>query len=521
MKNTKRGIAVVLLISLLFSMNITSVFATDSLVESEPKVYTEGENTLNLEGNFVANGSDGAIWVKNGAQLTINGTDETKVHGTLGTDKYSMAVWAQNKGAKIVINGGYYTNETDESARGTDLIYASNGAEIEINGGKFEAAKPEWTLNCKDKKNTAEVVVLPSTITVKGGTFYKFDPSNANVGEGEIVIPDGYRVAKDGDWYTVYNENTITVEEVEGGTVSATPTKAIVGETVELTATPDEGYELKSLNVITVADSEVKLTDGKFVMPDMGVIVIAEFAKITVEPETPVQPGDNLDYILPGVSEEETEEIKQTINSSIKEKNPELAEDISNALQNGEKVTIGVEIDKLEKDNVKEEEKQMILQTVKENQTVHQYLDISVAVRTEDKLLGNVPELTEKIKVFIDVPENLIKEGRKFFILKAHGDEVERIEAVLNGTKLEFETDQFSTFALAYENKEGEATNGEDIKGEEPNAETPETGDKDETPKTGAINIPAYVWVSIAGIALVGLVTTKKSSKVKPVDTAS
>ena len=104
--------------------------------------------------------------------------------------------------AKVVINGGYYTNKTDGSDRGTDLIYASEGAQIEINGGKFEAAKTEWTLNCQD--NTT------SRITVKGGTFYKFDPSNANVGEGEIVVPGGYRVTKNGDWYTVNKENTIT-----------------------------------------------------------------------------------------------------------------------------------------------------------------------------------------------------------------------------------------------------------------------------------------------------------------------
>ena len=106
MKKTKRGIAVVLLIAVLFSMNIANVFATDSLIENTPKVYTEGTNTLNLEGNFAANGSDGAIWVKDGAQLTINGTEETKVHGTLGAGNYSMAVWAKAVETKVVINGG-------------------------------------------------------------------------------------------------------------------------------------------------------------------------------------------------------------------------------------------------------------------------------------------------------------------------------------------------------------------------------------------------------------------------------
>ena len=64
-----------------------------------------------------------------------------------------------------------------------------------INGGTFKCVTPQWTLNCKDGS--------ASTITVKGGTFYRFDPSNANTGAGEIVVPDDYKVVQNGDWYTV------------------------------------------------------------------------------------------------------------------------------------------------------------------------------------------------------------------------------------------------------------------------------------------------------------------------------
>ena len=43
-------------------------------------------------------------------------------------------------------------------------------ATIEINGGTFKAVTPANTLNCKDGSN--------AKITVKGGSFYKYDPSN-------------------------------------------------------------------------------------------------------------------------------------------------------------------------------------------------------------------------------------------------------------------------------------------------------------------------------------------------------
>ena len=54
---------------------------------------------------------------------------------------------------------------------------------------------PQWTLNCKDGSG--------STITVNGGRFYKFDPSKADVGTGEIIMGEGCTVIQDGDWFVV------------------------------------------------------------------------------------------------------------------------------------------------------------------------------------------------------------------------------------------------------------------------------------------------------------------------------
>ena len=165
-----------------------------------PKVFDNETAEVTLPENFEADGDDGAILAKNGANVTLNG--EGKVHATLGPTDYSMAVWATGEGTKVVINGGEYTNETDGTERGTDLIYASGNAIIEINGGTFKAAKTEWTLNCRD--NTQ------SRIIVRGGKYYNFDPSNNTVGEGEIVVPETHKVIKAGDWYYV-------VEKTSGG----------------------------------------------------------------------------------------------------------------------------------------------------------------------------------------------------------------------------------------------------------------------------------------------------------------
>jgi len=160
-------------------------------------LVVKAENvTIDLAGKVLtANGSNGAVKVE-GGMTTLDGAGT--VQSTLGSDKYSMAVWCES--GTVVINDGIYKNETDNSERGTDLIYASGTGCIEINGGVFEAAKPEWTLNVKDadyKAGTAKIIV-------KGGKFKNFDPANNKAeGEGTNFVADGYKSVKEGDYYVV------------------------------------------------------------------------------------------------------------------------------------------------------------------------------------------------------------------------------------------------------------------------------------------------------------------------------
>jgi hypothetical protein len=152
--------------------------------------------TLDLNGHtYSASGSNGAIQVLGGTTVL---TGDGKVNADLGSDNYSMAVWA--KGGKVVINGGTYTNATDFSDRGTDLIYASENGVIEINGGTFEASRPEWTLNVKD----ADYKAGTANIIVKGGSFKNFDPANNKAeGPGTNFVALGYESIKEGDYYVV------------------------------------------------------------------------------------------------------------------------------------------------------------------------------------------------------------------------------------------------------------------------------------------------------------------------------
>ena len=145
--------------------------------------------------NMQANGRTGAVEAAKTAQVTIN----ADVYAVYAKDNSgigaAIAVWASGSSA-VTINGGDFRQvgvPADDPV--CDLIYADGSAVIEINGGTFKAVTPANTLNCKDGSN--------AKITVKGGSFYEYDPSNPTLGDNEVVVPTGYHVVQNGDWFNV------------------------------------------------------------------------------------------------------------------------------------------------------------------------------------------------------------------------------------------------------------------------------------------------------------------------------
>lgn len=172
-------------------------------VEKAPLIFTE-DGEYELE-DMRVNGVDGVLQV-NGSTLTINGDGKVVAVGGIyagNGGEYSTAVWA-DKGAKVIINGGTYVNTAKNGDDHYDLIYADRNSTIEIYGGTFINVTPKWTLNCKDYTN--------SKIYVMGGRYFRFDPSDVKTTpkakEGfedptEVIVPEGYEVIKDGEWYEV------------------------------------------------------------------------------------------------------------------------------------------------------------------------------------------------------------------------------------------------------------------------------------------------------------------------------
>ena len=160
--------------------------------------------TLNLEKKIITpdnmgnNGTNFCALIVD-ADTTINagenGGIDTGVNGGYGINV--------RKGATVTINGGYYYG-------GGTAVQVQEGTLV-INGGTF-ACEPfgdpygyNFLINCIDaayKDGTAK-------ISITGGTFINFDPSNNSAeGAGTNFVADGYKVVSapqtNGDvWYTV------------------------------------------------------------------------------------------------------------------------------------------------------------------------------------------------------------------------------------------------------------------------------------------------------------------------------
>lgn len=190
------------------SLDITVEVVQASIKDTESAKKFTRDTEYKLTG-IKASGGNGVLSVTYGT-LTINGVGTLKA--VESSDHYAMAIWANGANSKVIINGGKYVQEITGTDTQYDLIYASDKATIEIYGGTFQCATPQWTLNCLDNSG--------SKIYVMGGKFYKFNPAEPHVqpeGTEEIIVPEGYEVKKSGDWYSVVRKANVAFDAGKNG----------------------------------------------------------------------------------------------------------------------------------------------------------------------------------------------------------------------------------------------------------------------------------------------------------------
>ena len=136
-----------------------------------------------------------------------------------------------------------------------------------------------------DKTEAAEGETVKLTVTPNAGymvdtlTVTDAEGKTIEVAEDNTFIMPGSAVTVDVTFKEVppvyYN---VTIEASQNGTVTADKETAILNDTVKLTATPAEGYTLKSLTVTTADGAAIEVAaDNTFKMPAGDVKVTATF----------------------------------------------------------------------------------------------------------------------------------------------------------------------------------------------------------------------------------------------------
>ena len=215
--------------------------------------FTEGTHTLS-NGVVALNPNDIAVKAS-GSDTNVTITGGYYDGGNGGNN---ICVYAMN-GATVTIQGGTFTVGSDASGAGNSVV-ESNGGNIVIEGGFFYT-NYNWrgfyyVLNQKNDN--------PGTITVKGGTFVNYDPSQGDDNLGGSFVADGYSVVseKHGDdtWYTVVKGTGVipgTQEDLNTAITDSTNKDIAVIMPADQTLTLDSGIAnegAKARNITFVGD---------------------------------------------------------------------------------------------------------------------------------------------------------------------------------------------------------------------------------------------------------------------------
>lgn len=243
--------------------------------------YSNYSNTLNycldngnstITGNGTIEGpkatSSAAIWVNAANQtLTIDGNVTVKGGESTNTNN-DNATAANIYNGKLVINNGTFISGTDASGNNSPAIYltprAGETAVLEINGGVFKSVSgnAEFLINCADDATSR------CQISIKGGTFYGFNPADNNAdGAHTNYVAEGYVVIKNGDEYTVVKAHEVTDEaSLKKAITSSKTAPVLVNSTIELESSYlslTNGYNL-------VVGEKGKITPSSSYRSDVG-----------------------------------------------------------------------------------------------------------------------------------------------------------------------------------------------------------------------------------------------------------
>ena len=209
-----------------------------------------------------------------------------------------------------------------------------------------------------------------------------------------------------------------------------------------------------------------------------------------------IDPNEEVEVVTPGVANSnEAEEVLGNVTIEN--------EDALEAIANGNDVTIEIVTTPIE------ESTNAILfeENISPNYTILGYFDISILIKNDSIVYGNVSEVEAPITLIAILPNDLspVKEGyqRTYYILRSHDGKITKLEAILSedGKYVTFASDKFSEYALVYT----------DTKINIPSEQIPTTNDNEIMPPKTYDNISVTLITAI--VTLIGLIISSYQIK--------
>ena len=285
----------------------TSGLQKDFTVDITPMYRTVATTDVD---NIVVEGEDAnAVVIGTPEELKISKTVTVAIplpadFVASGTDK--LYVHHQKNGVQYVYEGEVVGNTlTFTNPHGFSLFTITSAAP-QAKIGDVNYATLQDAVNMVENHQTI-TLLADGSATVSREVTFKISENGFRV---EIAAGTGYKLTQNGDTYTITEKTTSSgggashpeagstsssdryeitkPSKVENGSIKVSDSKAEKGDTVTITVTPDEGYELDKLAVYDKDGDKIDLKDkgdGKFTfeMPKGDVEIEVSFALIEDE----------------------------------------------------------------------------------------------------------------------------------------------------------------------------------------------------------------------------------------------
>lgn len=509
---------------------------------SSHSVAVEGEGALTVK-DSQSNGKITATNLPVGAGALVNvGGKFTLESGTVENTR-GAGVFVD--GGEVVVNGGtltsFYAPLSGNNTKGT-MIFKVNGGTITASSGPAIYMPGPISLDVKGGTINGGISLRMGRVNIEGGvinaTTADIDEFEVEYASNIICLADGIAILAGAYTSNASNYTNVLDVNITGGTINVTNGKGsavavydyakvaqnasvkISGSAVLNTnSTTRHAYDVLTFDDFEIPnlsdaynkedlvgkistaitggtfsdDEALKFVQEGFEMTEKdGKYVVSEIK----EDEEEENPSIEVDVTIPDAVKEQkdkdisvgvkdAEEAKKAIEETLSKMEEELAE--------YEDINVTVEIENQTKEDIEEAVLKAIDETVEKNikgGNLLGYFDISINVKNGDELVGNLDELGSKIKLNVLLPKEIkaVEEGytRTYYVIRYHGDKAEILSASLleDGKTVEFESDKFSTYALAYKDSKEES-------------DVPKTLD----------SVVGYA--AFAGIALAGVVAAK------------